>query len=72
MKVRNAKAEVSNTMPVMTLVLMVLLSLLLPVGNCSNLGVASGVQVYLPMLQAVLLLIAVTFGVSFTSSKLIP
>lgn len=69
MKVRNAKAEASNTMPVMTLVLMVLLSLLLAGWQFFEVKEASGVQVYLPMLQAVLLLIAVTLGISFFKLK---
>ena len=69
MKVRNAKPEASNTVPIMTLVLMVLLSLLLAGWQFFDIGVASGVKVYLPMLQAVLLLIAVTLGVSFYKLK---
>jgi len=69
MKVRNAKAETSNTIPVMTLVLMVLLSLLLAGWQFLEVKEASGIQVYLPMLQAVLLLIAVTLGISFFKLK---
>jgi Amt family ammonium transporter len=69
MKVRNAKPEASNAMPVMTLVLMVLLSLLLAGWQFLEVKEASGVQVYLPMLQAVLLLIAITLGISFFKLK---
>ena len=69
MKVRNVKVVVSNTMPVMTLVLMVLLSLLLAGWQLFEAKDLSGVQVYLPMLQAVLLLIAVILGVAFYKLK---
>ena len=69
MKVRNVKVVVSNTMPVMTLVLMVLLSLLLAGWQLFEAKDLTGVQVYLPMLQAVLLLIAVILGVAFYKLK---
>ena len=69
MKVRNVKVEASNAMPIMTLVLMVLLSLLLSGWQLFEVGEVSGIQVYLPMLQAVLLLIAVTLGVAYYKIK---
>lgn len=69
MKVRNAKAETSETVPVMTLVLMVILSLLLSGWQLFDGEEISGIQVYLPMIQAVLLLIAVTLGIAFYKIK---
>ena len=69
MKVRNAKPESSNAVPIMTLVLMVLLSLLLAGWQFFDIREASGVTVYLPMVQAVLVLIAVTLGISFYKLK---
>lgn len=69
MKVRNVKVEASNAMPVMTLVLMVLLSLLLAGWQLFDVKEVSGEQVYLPMIQVVLLLIAVTLGVAFYKIK---
>lgn len=69
MKVKNVRAESSNAVPVVTLVLMVLLSLLLAGWQFFDVGEISGVQVYLPMVQAVLLLIAVTLGIAFYKIK---
>ena len=56
-------------MPVMTLVLMVVLSLLLAGWQLFDVKEFSGIQVYLPMFQAVLLLIAVTLGIAFYKMK---
>lgn len=69
MKVRNVREEASNAMPVVTLVLMVLLSLLLAGWQLLEVKEVSGVQIYLPMVQAVLLLIAVILGVAFYKIK---
>lgn len=69
MKVRNVKADTTDAMPVMTLVLMVILSLLLAGWQLFDVKDFSGVQVYLPMVQAVLLLIAVTLGIAYFKIK---
>ncbi|MGB1310912.1 MAG: EAL domain-containing protein [Leucothrix sp.] len=69
MKVKNVKAEISDAVPVMTLVLMVLLSILLAGWQLLDVESISGFQVYLPMVQAVLLLIAVTLGIAFYKIK---
>ena len=69
MKVRNVKAEVGEAMPVMTLVLLVVLSLLLAGWQLFDVEEVSGIQVYLPMVQAVLLLISATLGVAYYKIK---
>lgn len=69
MKLRNAQPEQNNVMPVMTLVLLVVLSVLLSGWQLLDVNRVSGVQVYLPMVQSALLLIAVTLGVAFYKIK---
>jgi len=69
MKVRNVSPEQSNAIPLMTLVLLVLLSLLLAGWQFLDVREVSGFQVYLPMVQSVLLLIAVTLGIAFYKIK---
>ncbi|PWQ99010.1 putative bifunctional diguanylate cyclase/phosphodiesterase [Leucothrix arctica] len=69
MKVSNVPVGQSNTIPVMTLVLLVTLSLMLAGLQLFNVADLAGIQVYLPMIQTVLLLIAVTLGVVFYKIK---
>ena len=69
MKVRNVLPDHNNTVPIMTLVLLVVLSILLAGWQFLDVSQVSGFQVYLPMLQSVLLLIAVTLGVAFYKIK---
>ncbi len=69
MRVRNAPPENNNIAPVMTLVLLVVLSILLAGWQFLEISEVSGVQVYLPMLQSVLLLLVVTLGVAFYKIK---
>lgn len=69
MKVKNIPAEQSTTIPAMTLILLVTLSLLLAGLQLFDIAEFAGVQVYLPMVQSVLLLIAVTLGVVFYKIK---
>lgn len=69
MKVKNAPLDGDNTVPVMTLVLLVVLSIILAGWQFIDVSQVSGLQVYLPMVQSVLLLIAVTLGVAFYKIK---
>ena len=69
MKVRNVLPDNNNTVPVMTLVLLVVLSILLAGWQFLDVNEFSGFQVYLPMLQSVLLLMVVTLGVAFYKIK---
>ena len=69
MKVRNVLPNHNNTVPIMTLVLLVVLSILLAGWQFLDVSEVSGFQVYLPMLQSVLLLIVVTLGVAFYKIK---
>lgn len=69
MKLRNVQSEQNNVMPVMTLVLLVVLSVLLSGWQLLDINRISGVQVYLPMVQSALLLIAVTLGIAFYKIK---
>ncbi|PWQ99104.1 sensor domain-containing protein [Leucothrix pacifica] len=69
MKVRNVLPDNNNTVPVMTLVLLVVLSVLLAGWQFLDVTEVSGFQVYLPMLQSVLLLMIVTLGVAFYKIK---
>ena len=69
MKVRNVVPEQNNTMPIMTLVMLVVLSVILAGWQFLDVSTMSGVQVYLPMFQAVLLLLVVTLGVAFYKIK---
>lgn len=69
MKLRNTQPEQNNVMPVMTLVLLVVLSILLSGWQLLDVNKISGIQVYLPMVQSALLLIAVTLGVAFYKIK---
>jgi Amt family ammonium transporter len=69
MKLRNVQSEQNNVMPVMTLVLLVVLSVLLSGWQLLDVNRISGVQVYLPMVQSALLLMAVTLGIAFYKIK---
>ena len=69
MKVRNVLPEQNNTMPVMTLALLVMLSLILAGWQFLDVSTMSGIQVYLPMVQAVLLLLVVILGIAFYKIK---
>jgi Amt family ammonium transporter len=69
MKVSNVPVGQSNTIPVMTLVLLVTLSLILAGLQLFDFASLTGIQVYLPMIQSVLLLIAVTLSVVYYKIK---
>ncbi|RVU83951.1 EAL domain-containing protein [Leucothrix sargassi] len=69
MTVRNVPVEQGNTIPVMTLVLIVTLSLILAALQLFDVTTLGGFEVYLPMIQSVLLLFAVTLGIVFYKIK---